>query len=146
MKVIIQRVSQAKVVVNNSTVGEISKGFLLYVCFVKGDTEKQISDSIKKIKNLRIFEDENGKMNNNIVQVSGSILSISQFTLSWNGSKGNRPSFEQSMPPREAQIMYNKFNQDLEHSDINLQTGIFGSDMRVHLINDGPVTINLDFN
>jgi D-tyrosyl-tRNA(Tyr) deacylase len=132
--------------VNSSTVGEISKGFLIYVCFVKGDTNKQISDSIKKIINLRIFEDKNRKMNNNIVQANGKILSISQFTLSWNGSKGNRPSFDQSMPPLEAQVMYNKFNLDLEHSGINIQTGIFGADMKVHSINDGPVTINLEFN
>lgn len=145
MKVIIQRVSQAEVVVDSSIVGKISKGFLVYVCFVKADTEKQISDSIKKIINLRIFEDENRKMNKNIKQINGEILSISQFTLSWDGSKGNRPSFDQSMEPKEAQVMYDRFNLDLERCGVNIQTGIFGANMKVHSINDGPVTISLEF-
>jgi D-tyrosyl-tRNA(Tyr) deacylase len=143
--VIIQRVSQAEVVVDSSIVGKISKGFLVYVCFVKADTEKQISDSIKKIINLRIFEDENRKMNKNIKQINGEILSISQFTLSWDGSKGNRPSFDQSMEPKEAQVMYDRFNLDLERCGVNIQTGIFGANMKVHSINDGPVTISLEF-
>lgn len=142
---IIQRVSQAEVVVDSSIVGKISKGFLVYVCFVKADTEKQISDSIKKIINLRIFEDENRKMNKNIKQINGEILSISQFTLSWDGSKGNRPSFDQSMEPKEAQVMYDRFNLDLERCGVNIQTGIFGANMKVHSINDGPVTISLEF-
>jgi D-tyrosyl-tRNA(Tyr) deacylase len=145
LKVIIQRVSQAEVVVDSSIVGKISKGFLVYVCFVKADTEKQISDSIKKIINLRIFEDENRKMNKNIKQINGEILSISQFTLSWDGSKGNRPSFDQSMEPKEAQVMYDRFNLDLERCGVNIQTGIFGANMKVHSINDGPVTISLEF-
>lgn len=146
MKVIVQRVKEAKVVVDSKTVGEISQGYLLYVCFVKGDTNKQVEDAIKKVLNLRIFEDNNGKMNQDISQVEGSILSVSQFTLSWDGKKGNRPSFDQSMPPVEAEIMYEKFNEKLGLTGVPIKKGTFGADMKVHSINDGPVTFILEFN
>lgn len=145
MKVIIQRVSSASVVVNKETVGMINKGYLLYVCFEQNDTKEIIEKTAEKIKNLRINEDKNQKMNKNLQQVNGDILSISQFTLSWDGKKGNRPSFEKSMKPEEAKDLYHYFNSILEQ-DFRVEKGIFGADMKVQSINDGPVTFFLDFN
>lgn len=132
--------------VKGAIVGEIHNGYLLYVCFVKNDSEKQLEDAVRKILNLRIFEDSNGKMNQNITQIRGSILSISQFTLSWDGKKGNRPSFDQSMSPNLASQLYSKFNRSLGLNGLPVETGIFGADMKVHSINDGPVTFILEFN
>ena len=145
MKVIIQRVKESQVTIENKIQGEISFGFLLYVCFESEDTIESLNAAVKKILTLRIFEDENGKMNKNIKQVNGEILSISQFTLSWDGRKGNRPSFDKSMSPTQAQEYYQVFNQELSKTDLKVQTGIFGADMKVQSINDGPVTFSLSF-
>lgn len=145
MKVIIQRVKEAKVVVDEETIGEIDHGYLLYVCFEASDDETHIEKAIKKIAALRIFEDDKGKMNKNILDVNGSILSISQFTLSWDGKKGNRPSFDLSMEPNKAKIYYRLFNNKLKSQGIKTEIGAFGAGMKVYSINDGPVTFSLSF-
>lgn len=143
MKVIVQRVDTANVKINNKIVGKIDNGFMLLVGFTHSDDIKDIEYMIKKILNLRIFDDENGIMNKNILEVKGSILSISQFTLYADTKKGNRPSYINAMNREKATILYDKFNE-LLNEKINVQTGIFGSDMQVTLTNNGPVTIILD--
>jgi D-tyrosyl-tRNA(Tyr) deacylase len=145
VKVIVQRVLSAQVEVENKKEGTIQRGYLLYVCFEKEDTYSCIEKSTQKISDLRINEDLNNKMNLNLSQVNGSILSISQFTLSWNGKKGNRPSFEGSMSPTEAEGLYNDFNKSLREKGFQVEPGVFGADMKVKSINDGPVTFIFDF-
>lgn len=145
MKIIIQRVKEASVQVDKKTIGKIQHGYLLYVCFEEQDTMDSIDSAIHKITNLRIFEDESGKMNSNIKQVQGSILSISQFTLSWDGKKGHRPSFDKSMAPNNAKLFYRKFNDLLSATEIPVEKGMFGAEMQVSSVNDGPVTFHLEF-
>lgn len=145
MKILVQRTGMAKVIVDGKSVGEINKGLLLYVCLEKEDTKEIILEAAEKVAKLRIFEDEAGKMNHNISQSGGKILSVSQFTLSWDGRKGHRPSFDQSMPPQEARLMYALFNQRLKEFEIDVETGRFGADMQVTSLNDGPVTFHLSF-
>ena len=129
--------------VNNKVNGSINKGYVLLVGFTHGDTTDIVDKMINKILNLRIFEDENDKMNLSIKDINGSILSISQFTLYADSKKGNRPSFINAMKPDEASKLYDYFNQELSKY-IEVNTGIFGSDMKVEIYNDGPVTIILD--
>lgn len=145
MKLLIQRVKEAKVDIEELTVGEIKLGLLVYVCFEEEDTLETIEASIYKLVNLRIFEDETLKMNKNISQVNGEILSVSQFTLSWDGTKGHRPSFDRSMAPNNAKIFYRKFNDRLAEHNIKVAKGQFGAEMQVYSINDGPVTFHLEF-
>lgn len=145
MKVVIQRVSRAKCLVNDSITGQIENGYLLLVGFTDGDNIDLIKKAAKKIINLRVFEDENNKMNLNIKQVNGEILSISQFTLYANTDDGNRPSFTKSMNHTDANTLYKLFNLELEKYDIKVETGIFGEHMEVDFINDGPVTIILEY-
>lgn len=145
MKVLLQRVSHAKVIIDERINGEIDNGFLLYVCFEEGDTNSNVEAAITKVINLRIFEDDKNKMNFNLSQVNGQILSISQFTLSWDGSKGHRPSFDKSLSPNKAKILYKYFNDGLINSGLKIEKGIFGADMKVHSINDGPVTFMFNF-
>lgn len=145
MKILVQRVSEASVKVDHKIVGKISKGFLLYVCFEADDTIDVIDSAIKKIVNLRVFEDGSSRMNQNIQQVQGDILSVSQFTLSWDGRKGHRPSFDRSMSPNHAKIFYRTFNDKLKLKGIKVEMGIFGAEMLVQSINDGPVTFFLSF-
>ena len=145
MKIVVQRVQEAQVRVENETVGAIGVGLLLLVCFEQGDDDSSIQKSIDKITKLRIFDDEDGKMNLDIQAVKGEILSISQFTLSWDGSGGHRPSFEKSMPPQEARLKYALFNRELKSRGFDVKEGQFGTFMKVSLINDGPVTFNLQF-
>lgn len=145
MKIVVQRVQEAQVRVENETVGAIGVGLLLLVCFEQGDDDNSIQKSIDKISKLRIFDDEDGKMNLDIQAVKGEILSISQFTLSWDGSGGHRPSFEKSMPPQEARLKYALFNRELKSRGFDVKEGQFGTFMKVSLINDGPVTFNLQF-
>jgi D-tyrosyl-tRNA(Tyr) deacylase len=145
MKIVVQRVNSASVSVDGETVGSIEKGLLLLICFESGDNDESIHKAVEKISKLRIFDDETGKMNLNISQVNGEILSVSQFTLSWDGSGGHRPSFEKSMPPQEARLKYSLFNRNLRQKNIPVKEGKFGAFMKVTLINDGPVTFLLNF-
>lgn len=145
MKVLVQRVSEAHVEVDQNIISSIKHGFLLYVCFESEDNIEKIDHAIYRISKLRIFEDLKGKMNDNIIDVKGSILSVSQFTLSWDGSKGHRPSFDLAMPPQQAKIFYKLFNDKLKEQGIEVQAGVFGADMQVHSTNDGPVTFHLSF-
>lgn len=146
MKVIIQRVKQAACIVNHQIVGSIDHGMMLLVSFTHTDTIEQLQQMAKKIANLRIFEDENQKMNLNITDVDGSILSISQFTLYADTQKGNRPSFVNSMRSDLAKPLYEKFNHILkEEYHLNVEEGIFGADMALDIICDGPVTIELEY-
>ena len=143
MKVVVQRVSSAKVDIDNETVGKIDKGLMLLVSFTQTDTEENVDWMIKKVLNLRIFDDSDGIMNLSVLDVNGSILSISQFTLYGDTSKGNRPSYIKALNGEEAIKLYDSFNNKLrEH--IKVETGIFGADMKVSLTNDGPVTILLE--
>lgn len=145
MKLLIQRVLEASVSIENEMKGQIQNGFLLYICFETQDTIEQVHQAVTKITNLRVFEDHEQKMNKNIFQSAGSILSISQFTLSWDGKKGHRPSFANSLAPSQAKILYRHFNDELSKLNLNVQKGLFGSDMKVASINDGPVTFFLEF-
>lgn len=143
MRVLVQRSKNSKVTIDGKVNGEIDHGYVLLVGFTEGDNETIIDKMINKILNLRIFEDENGKMNLSILDTKGSILSISQFTLYANSKEGRRPSFVEAMNPKDASILYDKFNDKLK-SLIHTETGIFGADMKVEIYNDGPVTIMLD--
>lgn len=143
MKVLLQRSKNSKVTINSKIRGKIEHGFVIFVGFTNGDTELIIDKMINKIINLRVFEDENEKMNLSILDVKGSVLSISQFTLYANSKKGNRPSFVDALNPIEASNLYDKFNEGLSKY-LHVETGIFGSDMKVEIYNDGPVTIMLD--
>ncbi len=140
MKIVVQRVKNAFVEVNNKKVGIIDKGLVLLVSFKINDTEDLLDYMVNKILKLRIFDDENGIMNRSIQDINGEILSISQFTLYGDVKKSNRPSYSNSMSSKEAKELYDKFNKKLE-SYVKVETGIFGSEMEVGLINDGPVTI-----
>ena len=145
MRVAVQRSLNAKCTVDGNITGQIDKGFMLLVGFTHTDTIDTIDKMVKKILNLRIFEDEFGKMNLNISQVNGSILSIYQFTLYADPSSGNRPSFINAMKADLATNMYDIFNQKLRENGMNVQTGIFGAEMKIDFVNDGPVTIILEF-
>lgn len=143
MKIVVQRSKKAKVEVDNQVVGQIDKGMVLLVGFTEGDDSSKIDYMINKILNLRIFDDEAGVMNKNIKDYQGSILSISQFTLYGDASKGNRPSYIKALDGEKAELLYDEFNEKLRNL-INVETGIFGAEMLVSLENDGPVTIILE--
>lgn len=144
MRVLLQRVKQASVEIDGNVNGEIGQGLLLLVGFTENDGDKEIEYLARKVLNARIFSDADDKMNLNLQQVSGSILSISQFTLYAQTRKGNRPSFTRAQNPDIASKNYDKFNEKLRGSGVQVETGIFGADMQVSLVNDGPVTIMYD--
>lgn len=144
MKVVLQRVKRASVTIEGTVHGKIAQGYLLLVGITEGDTETEARKLADKIVDLRIFEDENGKMNLSIEQVGGAILSISQFTLYADCRKGRRPSFSKAARPEVSNPLYEKFNECLRERKMHVETGIFGADMKVELLNDGPVTIVLD--
>ncbi len=144
MRIVIQRSGKSSVSVNGEVVGEIKKGLVLLVCLEKEDTSETVKKAAQKILSMRLFEDENQKMNKSILETNGQILAISQFTLSWRGLKGNRPSFDRSMPPEMAEDLFNKFTKLLSLST-NVATGVFGAAMDVKINNLGPVTFSLDF-
>ena len=145
MRVVVQRVSQSNVKVSGEVIGEIKEGLMVLVSFVDEDNDTDLDWMTKKIVNLRIFNDDEGKMNRSVQDVGGDILLISQFTLHGSTKKGNRPSFIKAAKPDFANVMYEKFIKILEQSlGKRIQTGEFGGDMKVSLINDGPTTIIID--
>ncbi len=143
MKVVVQRSKYSKVEVNNKLINEISSGMVILVGFTEGDDYAKILKMVKKIVNLRIFDDENGVMNKSILDVGGKILSISQFTLYGDTSKGNRPSYVKALNGNLAIKLYEKFNEEL-NKYVKTVPGIFGADMQVSILNDGPVTIVME--
>ncbi len=143
MKIAVQRVTNASVTVDSKIVGKIGNGLLLLVGFTKGDTYEKINYMVNKVINLRIFDDNNGVMNLSVKDVGGSILSVSQFTLYGDASKGNRPSYVKALNGEEAIKLYDYFNSELSKL-IHVEKGIFAADMKVNLLNDGPITIILE--
>jgi D-tyrosyl-tRNA(Tyr) deacylase len=144
MKIVLQRVSSASVKVDSKIVGRIEHGLLLLIGFSSTDTEESILPTIEKIVKLRIFSDEEGKMNKSVLDVEGSMLLISQFTLYADTKKGNRPSFIEAARPELAIPLYEFFIAEMRKRITKVETGIFGADMKVELVNDGPVTIVFD--
>jgi len=144
MKVVVQRVSEAHVKVDEEIVGKTGKGFMLLIGIDENDERTDAEWIVQKILNLRIFGDENGKLNLSIKDISGEILCISQFTLIADYKKGNRPSFIKAAKPEKAIPLFEYFKTELSKSDLKVESGIFGADMKVSLINDGPVTIVID--
>ena len=144
MKALVQRVIQASVTVDGKEISTIEKGFLVLIGITHTDTEKEADYLVKKVTNLRVFEDENGKMNLSLKDVGGRLLIVSQFTLYGNCESGNRPSFTEAAKPDIANPLYEYFCSKCEKEGIEVQRGIFGADMKVSLINDGPVTIFLE--
>ncbi|MCX7796232.1 MAG: D-aminoacyl-tRNA deacylase [bacterium] len=144
MRVVIQRVKSADVKVDGKVVSSIGKGFLILVGISKDDTKKEVKEIAKKIPNLRIFEDENGKMNLSLKDVGGEVLSVSQFTLYADTSRGRRPGFELAAPRDVAIELWNEFNRLLREEGLTVKEGVFGEHMEVSLINDGPVTIIME--
>lgn len=143
MKLVIQRVKSASVTVDDKLVGNIDKGLLILVGFTYNDTIEDIEKLVNKVINLRIFDDENGIMNKSVLEVSGSILSVSQFTLYADTTKGRRPSYINALNGEEATKLYNIWNRELK-KNLNVETGIFGANMQVSLVNDGPITIIME--
>ena len=143
MRAVVQRVQNASVSVDEKVVGKINYGYMILVGFTEGDNDTNIEAMVKKILNLRIMDDENGVMNKSILDIGGEILSISQFTLYGDARKGNRPSYIEALKGEEATILYDKFNDELSKY-IHVEKGIFGANMQVSLINDGPTTILLE--
>lgn len=144
MKAVIQRVSEASVKVDGKIVGEINTGFMLLIGIDENDEKTDVDWLVQKILNLRIFGDENDKLNLSIKDINGEILCISQFTLIADYKKGNRPSFIKAAKPDKAIPLFEYFKEELSKSDLRIESGIFGADMKVSLINDGPVTIVMD--
>ena len=144
MRVVVQRVKRASCTIDGEVYSKIDTGYLLLVGFTHNDSVKEVKYLAKKIAGLRVFEDENGKMNLSLKAVGGKILSISQFTLYADTKDGNRPAFINAMKPDMALELYDLFNEELRSYDIEVYTGIFGSDMKIDLLNDGPVTIIYD--
>lgn len=145
MRAVIQRVKNASVAVDGTVIGKCGIGYMILFCAVEGDTESDIELLAKKTANLRIFEDENCKMNKSILDINGEVLCISQFTLAADTKKGNRPSFINAMEPVTAEKYYNLYCDALKVNGIkSVETGEFGADMQVSLVNDGPVTVILD--
>lgn len=144
MKALLQRVSSAKVEVDRAVVGEIGRGLLVFLCAVKGDLEQDIDYLAKKISALRIFADEQGKMNLSVTDVKGAVLVVSQFTLAASTRKGNRPSFDNAGAPEQAKAFCEEFVRRMKEIGLVVETGVFGASMAVSLTNDGPVTIMID--
>ena len=144
MRVLVQRCDKANVKVDSNIVGSIDKGLMILVGFTEGDNFDTIKYMADKVVNLRVFDDENGIMNKSLLDKSFSILSVSQFTLYGDASKGRRPSYVNALNGSLAKPLYDKFNEELRKYGVEVETGIFGADMKVELINDGPVTIMLE--
>ena len=143
MKAVLQRVSEACVVIDNQVFSSINNGILVLFCVEKNDTQECVDWLVQKLLSLRIFEDENGKMNKSITDIKGELLVVSQFTLAADCKKGTRPSFDNAEIPVKAEKMYENFVEILRKTGITVKTGVFGADMNVSLCNDGPVTFVL---
>ncbi|MGE6488323.1 D-aminoacyl-tRNA deacylase [Paenisporosarcina sp. NPDC076898] len=141
MKVVLQRSLEAKVEVNGEVTGQIDKGFVLLVGITHEDTKEDVRYVAEKVANLRLFEDESGKMNLSIFEAGGSVLSVSQFTLYGDTRKGRRPSFSEAAKPEIAKPLWDLFNEELRNLNLHVETGVFGAMMDVSLTNDGPVTL-----
>lgn len=146
MKIVVQRVSQSSVAVEGKIVGEIGYGLMLLIGIQQDDEKEDADVLVQKILKLRIFSDEQGKLNRSIIDINGEILCISQFTLIADYKKGNRPSFIEAAKPEKAIPLFEYVKEKLSESGIKVQSGIFGADMKVSLLNDGPVTIVMDSN
>ena len=144
MRALLQRVSSAKVEVDGAIVGQCGQGLLILICAMDGDTEDRAEALAQKISKLRIFKDEDGKMNRSVLDIDGSALVVSQFTLAADTKRGNRPGFSSAAPPALGEKLYEHFAQSLRKLGVSVETGTFGADMQVSLTNDGPVTIWLD--
>ena len=144
MKILIQRVKKASVKIKNKIYSSIDKGILAFVGIEKGDTSEDVEKLSKKIVNLRIFGDENDKMNRSLIDVKGEMLIVSQFTLCGDCKKGTRPSFDKSAPPEIANFLYEEFVSKVRDFQVPVKTGVFGAMMEVELINDGPVTFMIE--
>lgn len=145
MKCLIQRVKHARVLVNQKNIGEIEQGLLLFVCAQPHDTYETIKAAIDKVLKLRIFSDEQGKMNRSVQQVQGGLLIVSQFTLAADTQRGNRPSFTNAAAPDQAKALYTDLIDYARSQHDKVATGSFGADMQIELVNDGPVTIPINF-
>ena len=145
MKAVLQRVAEARVVIDGEIAGQIGQGLLVLLCAEHGDSEAQADKLLAKLLKLRIFSDEGGKMNRSVQDVAGGLLIVSQFTLAADISGGNRPSFTAAAPPELGRKLYDFFVAQAKAAHPVVQTGQFGADMQVHLVNDGPVTIPLQF-
>ena len=144
MKILVQNALNAKVEIDKKIVGQIDRGFCVFVAFTNGDNEQIVDKMINKLITARLFQDENGKTNLSLLDINGSILSVSQFTLYASLKDGRRPSFIASLEPTRASELYDYFNKKIKELNINVEKGIFGADMKVSLTNDGPFTIMLD--
>jgi len=144
MRLLIQRVCKASITVDNNVVGEIKEGLLVFLGIHLDDTDANIDYLIKKIINLRIFNDSEGKMNLSIQDIKGEVLLVSQFTLYADCRKGNRPDFANAAKPEKALFLYNMFLSKIKNTNLHIETGIFGASMKIAFINDGPVTILLE--
>lgn len=144
MRLVVQRVKFAKVEVGGATVGSIDSGLVALVCAMKDDDDQSIPQIAKKLVNLRIFRDESGRMNKSALDIGGSCLLVSQFTLAADTSRGNRPGFSMAAPPDKAKNLFEKLIECVRISGLQVQTGVFGAEMELTLVNDGPVTIWID--
>ena len=144
MKALVQRVKNASVTINNELYSSINKGLLIFLGVEKNDTKENADWLVNKLLKLRIFEDENDKMNFSISDIEGEILVVSQFTLAGDCKKGTRPSFDSAMPPKEANELYEYFVSELKKSNLKIKTGVFQAMMDIALVNDGPVTFMLE--
>ena len=144
MKIVLQRVLRSSVSVEDEVVGEIGKGLMLLFGAEKGDDDDAVNALAEKVLNLRVFADDQGKMNRSCLEVRGDILVVSQFTLAGDCSRGRRPGFDRAAPPEEAERLYTNFVNALAESNLKIQEGRFGADMQVELVNDGPVTFILE--
>jgi D-tyrosyl-tRNA(Tyr) deacylase len=144
MRLVIQRVREASVTVNDSTTGSIRTGLLVFLGVSRTDTVEDADYLTEKLLGLRIFPDEDGKMNRNVQEAGGSLLIVSQFTLYGDCRKGRRPSFDQAAPPEQAQDLYNYLVESAKRGPVPVETGVFQAMMQVHIVNDGPVTILID--
>lgn len=144
MRAVLQRVSEARVDVDGVTIGEIGAGLLILICAMQGDTQAHADKLAAKIGKLRIFKDDDGRINRSVKDIGGSALVVSQFTLAADTSRGNRPGFSAAAPPAEGEALYEYFADQIAAQGLTVAKGQFGADMKVHLLNDGPVTIWMD--